>query len=112
MLTIRSLEQRRQLAEFVRAHRERLSPTEFGLATGRRRTPGLRREEVAQLCGLSATWYTWIEQARDVSVSPTALARLAGALRLGRAERGDLFAPAGKPDPAQRTGHTHPLPSP
>jgi transcriptional regulator with XRE-family HTH domain/uncharacterized protein YdcH (DUF465 family) len=112
MLTIRSLEQRRQLAEFVRAHRERLSPTEFGLATGRRRrTPGLRREELAQLCGLSATWYTWIEQARQVSVSPTALARLAGALRLGRAERAYLFELAGKRDPDQSRGDADQLPS-
>jgi transcriptional regulator with XRE-family HTH domain len=112
MLTIRSLEQRRLLAEFVRAHRERLSATEFGLAPGsRRRTPGLRREEVAQLCGLSATWYTWIEQARDVSVSPTTLARLAGALRLGRAERAYLFELAGKRDPDQSRGDTEQLPS-
>ena len=58
MMTIRPIEQRRQLGEFVRAHRERLDPAAFGLAAGRRRTPGLRREEVAQLCGLSATWYT------------------------------------------------------
>jgi len=111
MLTIRSLEQRRQLAEFVRAHREKLSPAAFGLATGsRRRTPGLRREEVAQLSGLSATWYTWIEQARDVSVSPTALARLADALQLGRAERAYLFELAGKRDPDQSRGDTDQLP--
>ncbi len=58
---------------------------------GRRRTPGLRREEVAQLCGLSATWYTWIEQAREVSISAGALAAVAGALRLSRAERAYLF---------------------
>jgi transcriptional regulator with XRE-family HTH domain len=112
MITIRSLEQRRQLAEFVRAHRERLSPTELGLASGgRRRTPGLRREEVAQLCGLSATWYTWIEQARDVSVSPTALARLSDVLRLGRAERAYLFEVAGKRDPDQSRDDTDQLPS-
>jgi transcriptional regulator with XRE-family HTH domain/uncharacterized protein YdcH (DUF465 family) len=112
MITIRSLDQRRQLAEFVRAHRERLSPTVLGLATGsRRRTPGLRREEVAQLCGLSATWYTWIEQARDVSVSPTALARLADVLQLGRAERAYLFELAGKRDPDQSRSDTDQLPS-
>jgi transcriptional regulator with XRE-family HTH domain len=111
MMKMRSTEQRRQLADFVRAHRERLPPSVFGLATGgRRRTPGLRREEVAQLCGLSATWYTWIEQARDVSVSPTALARLAGALRLGRAERAYLFELAGKRDP-DRGSETDQLPS-
>src|SRR5262247_3368565 len=95
-----SSEQPRELGEFVRAHRERLTPAAIGLPAGsRRRTPGLRREEVAQLCGLSATWYSWIEQGRDVSVSPTALARLAAALRLGRAERAYLFELAGKRDP-------------
>lgn len=88
------------LSAFLRALRERQSPAEFGLAAGsRRRTPGLRREEVAQLCGLSVTWYTWIEQGRDVSVSASALARLAGGLRLSRAERGYLFEVAGKRDP-------------
>src|SRR5262245_64428193 len=76
------------LGAFLRALRERQSPADHGLAAGkRRRTPGLRREEVAQLCGLSVTWYTWIEQGRHVSVSPSALARLARGLRLSRAER-------------------------
>jgi transcriptional regulator with XRE-family HTH domain len=84
----------------------------IGLTAGsRRRTPGLRREEVAQLCGLSATWYTWIEQGRDVSVSPTALARLAGALQLGRAERAYLFELAGKRDPHHGESETDQLPS-
>lgn len=92
---------RRELAEFVRAHRERLDPASIGLAVGaRRRTPGLRREEVAQLAGLSTTWYAWIEQGREVSVSAAALGRIAGVLRLGRAERAYLFALAGKSDPA------------
>lgn len=93
---------RRELGEFIRAQRERLTPNDVGLPAGtRRRTPGLRREEVAQLCGLSTTWYTWIEQGREVSVSPLALARLAAALRLARAERAYLFELAGKRDPAQ-----------
>jgi transcriptional regulator with XRE-family HTH domain len=88
------------LSAFLRALRERQSPANFGLTAGqRRRTPGLRREEVAQLCGLSVTWYTWIEQGRDVSVSPSALARLARGLRLSRAERSYLFELAGKRDP-------------
>jgi transcriptional regulator with XRE-family HTH domain len=92
--------QRRLLADFIRAHRGRLKPADVGLALGsRRRTPGLRREEVAQLRGVSATWYTWIEQGRDVSVSPAALGRLAAALRLSRAERRYLFDLAGKRDP-------------
>jgi len=107
-----SAEQRRELGEFVRAQRERLRPSEIGLPAGaRRRTPGLRREEMAQLCGLSATWYTWIEQGRDVSVSPTALARLARALRLDRAGRAYLFELAGKRDPDQQDGDTHPFPA-
>ena len=63
----------RALGDFIRAHRERLSPQAVGLPPGpRRRTPGLRREEVAQLCGVSPTWYTWIEQGRPVSASADA----------------------------------------
>ncbi|MBN8875222.1 MAG: helix-turn-helix domain-containing protein [Rhodospirillales bacterium] len=95
-----SPEQRRELGEFIRARREKLTPSGIGLpAAGRRRTPGLRREEVAQLAGFSTTWYTWLEQGRDVSVSAPALARLAAALRLGRAERTYLFDLAGRHDP-------------
>jgi transcriptional regulator with XRE-family HTH domain len=98
----RTLERKRELGEFIRAHRERLAPAAVGVGTAtRRRTPGLRREEIAQLCGLSTTWYTWIEQGRDVSVSPSALARLAQVLQLGRAERTYLFDLAGKRDPDQ-----------
>jgi len=100
MMAANRTDQRRELGEFVRAQRERLTPAALGLpAAARRRTPGLRREEVAQLCGLSVTWYTWLEQGRDMSLSPAALARLAAALRLGRAERAYLFALAGKRDP-------------
>ena len=102
MIAVRSSEQRRALGDFVRAQRERTAPELLGLSPGsRRRTPGLRREELAQLCGLSTTWFTWIEQGRDVSVSPSALARLASSLRLGRAERAYLFDIAGKRDPDQ-----------
>lgn len=91
--------QRRRLGEFIRAQRSRLKPADVGFGAGaRRRTPGLRREEVAQLCGVSATWYTWIEQGRDVSVSPAALGRIATALHLTRAERRYLFDLAGKQD--------------
>jgi transcriptional regulator with XRE-family HTH domain len=91
---------RRALADFIRAHRLRLTPASAGLAAGRRRrTPGLRREEVAHLSGISATWYTWIEQAREVSVSPTALARLCATLHLSPAERAYVFELAGKRDP-------------
>jgi transcriptional regulator with XRE-family HTH domain len=111
-MTDRSFEQRRALGEFVRAHREKLNPAAIGLAAGaRRRTPGLRREEVAQRCGLSATWYTWIEQGRDVSVSPTALARLADALQLNRAERAYLFELAAKRDPDSQPYDSPSLPA-
>lgn len=93
--------QRRALADFLRAHRARLRPDLVGLPQGpRRRTPGLRREEVAQLAGISATWYAWLEQGRDVSASPDALARLARTLKLTPAERTYLFELAGKRDPA------------
>ena len=84
------------LGEFVRAHRESLAPEP---SLGRRRTPGLRREELAARAGISATWCTWIEQGRDVQVSPQALARLALALALNRAERAYLFELAGRRDP-------------
>ena len=104
-------EQQRELGEFVRAQRERLAPAAFGLpAAARRRTPGLRREEVAQLCGLSVTWYTWLEQGRDVSLSPAALDRLAKALRLARAERAYLFELARKRDPAAGNGESDSVP--
>jgi transcriptional regulator with XRE-family HTH domain len=100
MSDIEILSRRRELGDFIRAQREKLSPEAIGLfAAGRRRTPGLRREEVAQIAGLSTTWYTWIEQGRDVSMSPSSLSRLANALRLGRAERAYLFELAGKRDP-------------
>jgi transcriptional regulator with XRE-family HTH domain len=72
-------------------------------ASQRRRTPGLRREEVAQLAGVSATWYSWIEQGREVSASATALARLATSLQLAPAERRYLFDLAGKRDPSAPT---------
>lgn len=89
-----------ELGTFLRNHRERLTPAEVGLPPGRRRrTPGLRREEVAQLAGLSATWVTWLEQGRPVTMSARALDSLAEALRLSRAERAYLFALAGKPAP-------------
>jgi transcriptional regulator with XRE-family HTH domain len=95
--------QRQALAAFLRTRRDRLSPAEFGFDGGRRRVPGLRREELAQLCGMSATWYTWIEQGREVSVSAPTLSRLAEALRLTPAERRYLFGLAGKHDPRAGT---------
>jgi transcriptional regulator with XRE-family HTH domain len=80
------------LSEFLKTHRAKLKPNEVGLpAGGRRRTPGLRREEVAQLSGVSTTWYTWLEQGRDISVSPQVLDRIAHTLQLNEDERKYLF---------------------
>ncbi|UNO40352.1 helix-turn-helix transcriptional regulator [Streptomyces sp. MST-110588] len=94
-------ERRRVLAEFLRSRRERVTPRDAGIPAGpRRRTPGLRREEVAQLSGVSVTWYTWLEQARDITVSRQVLHSLARALLLSPAETRHLFALAGEPLPA------------
>ena len=103
------LDPRRALGAFLRSHRERLPPP---LAASRRRTPGWRREEVAEACGVSLTWITWLEQGRDVSASPHALARLAEALRLSSAERGYLFELAGRRDPAAPVANGDELPAP
>jgi len=70
-MTDRSGRQQRAVGEFLRAHRTRLSPAGLGMPAGRcRRTPSLRREEVAQRCGPIVTWYTWLEQGRDAAASP------------------------------------------
>jgi len=91
---------RKELGEFLTAMRQRGTPEEYGFPTGvRRRTKGLRREEVAQLASISATWYTWIEQGREVKVSAEALERLATALKLSKSERTYLFEMADRRDP-------------
>src|SRR3954470_23207222 len=83
---------RAELADFLRTRRAALQPEDFGLPDGgRRRTPGLRREEVAQLAGVGTTWYTWLEQGRDVRASRSVLEALAQALRLTPAERAHLI---------------------
>lgn len=92
---------RETLGGFLRARRERLRPEDFGMPGGqRRRTPGLRREEAALLCGVSPTWFTWIEQGRTTSVSVPTLAAIARGLRMSRAERSYLFTLAARADPA------------
>ncbi|MGH8919712.1 MAG: helix-turn-helix transcriptional regulator, partial [Actinomycetes bacterium] len=92
---------RRELAAFVRSRRARLSPLDAGLpAGGRRRTPGLRREEVAQIAGVGVTWYTWLEQARDIRVSEQVLDAIARALLLDAEERSHLLTLAGAPSVA------------
>ncbi|MFL6122846.1 helix-turn-helix transcriptional regulator [Actinophytocola sp.] len=91
---------RRELAEFLRSRRERITPEQVGLPhAGRRRTPGLRREEVAQLAGVGVTWYTWLEQGRDIKVSEHVLEAIARTLRLDPHERVHLFTLAGAPEP-------------
>ncbi|MFH8404862.1 helix-turn-helix transcriptional regulator [Streptomyces sp. NPDC018019] len=93
---------RGELAAFLRSRRERITPEQVGLPRGpRRRTPGLRREEVAHLSAVGVTWYTWLEQARDIQVSPQVLDAVARALLMDRAERGHLFALAGVADPVR-----------
>ncbi|KAA9158755.1 helix-turn-helix domain-containing protein [Amycolatopsis acidicola] len=84
---------RRELGAFLRSRRARLTPADVGLpGTGRRRTPGLRREELALLAGISATWYTYLEQGRDIRPSGQVLGSLATALRLSESEREHLLA--------------------
>ena len=81
----------RSLAGYLRERRARLDPTALGYAGGRRRTPGLRREEVAQRAGISVNWYSWLEQGRGGAPSTHTLDRLAEALMLTTVEREHLF---------------------
>jgi transcriptional regulator with XRE-family HTH domain len=94
---------RTELADYLRSRRSRLTPADVGLpegsASGRRRTPGLRREEVAQLSGVGVTWYTWLEQGRDISASPQVIDALARALLLSRDQHAHLRELAGLPAP-------------
>ena len=83
---------RSDLSDFVTRHRKKLTPATVGLpTTGGRRTPGLRREEVAALAGVGLTWYTWFEQGRDIQVSESFLLKVAKALKLDDAECSHLF---------------------
>lgn len=94
-------ERRLTLATFLRQRRARLAPADVGLPPGmRRRTPGLRREEVAQLANIGTSWYVWLEQGRDVHPSAQVLESLAQALRLTLNERRHLFLLAGQPLPS------------
>jgi transcriptional regulator with XRE-family HTH domain len=93
-------ERRQALADFLRQRRAHLSPIEVDLPPGlRRRTPGLRREEVAQLANMGTSWYVWLEQGRDVHPSAAVLESLAQALRLTPNERRHLFLLASQPLP-------------
>jgi transcriptional regulator with XRE-family HTH domain len=93
------------LADFLKSRRARISPADIGWTKAvRRRVPGLRREEVAELAEVGVTWYTWLEQARNINVSISVLERLALALKLKAEEREHLFLLAGyaAPLPFQR----------
>jgi transcriptional regulator with XRE-family HTH domain len=95
---------RRELAAFLRSRRERITPESVGLiAAPRRRTPGLRREEVAQLAGVGVTWYTWLEQGRDIRASAQVLDAIARTLVFDEQERSHLFTLAGAADASAAT---------
>lgn len=104
------MDHRAALAEFLRAHREAVTPEQVGLpSAGRRRTPGLRREEVAMLAGVSLTWYTWLEQGRRINASPDVLAAIGRALRLDEAGIEHLLGlaqPSPVPVPAPKEAPT------
>ena len=121
-----AITRRSELAAFLRSRRERISPEDVGLPVGtRRRTAGLRREELAQLAGVGVTWYTWLEQGRPINASVQVLDAIARTLRLDATERAHLFrladlpgapAPAGcdecpLPDEVQRILDSIPLPA-
>lgn len=103
--------ERHELADFLRTRRKRLSPVEVGLPdTGRRRTPGLRREEVAALAGVGLSWYTWFEQGRDIGVSAAFVENVARALRLDEVERRHLFVLARLDKAARQPGPKRTVP--
>lgn len=93
------LERRRELADFLRTRRERILPSLDHQPRLRRRTPGLRREEVAEMAGVSASWYTWLEQARDIKPSSDLLMRIGNALQLNSSEMKHLFLLSGRTPP-------------
>ncbi|GAA2337644.1 helix-turn-helix transcriptional regulator [Streptomyces cuspidosporus] len=91
-MTAKTQRRRPELAAFLRTRRARVTPADVGMAPGlRRRTPGLRREEVAQLSGVGVTWYTWLEQGRPINASAQVLDAVARTLRLDQAEREHLY---------------------
>lgn len=99
---------RRELGEFLKAKRAALRPEDFGLPVlSRRRTPGLRREELAQVSGVGVTWYTWLEQGRDIRVSAELLQRLSRTLRLSPNDAVYLFSLAGQAPTEIRAASQH-----
>jgi transcriptional regulator with XRE-family HTH domain len=98
-----SRHRRDELRHFLRTRRARLVPGDVGMpAIGRRRTPGLRREEVAALAGVGVSWYTWLEQGRDITASAEVLDAIGRALRLTEPERAHLYLLAGLDPPRER----------
>lgn len=94
------------LGTYLRDRRAKLDPAAFGFSSARRRTPGLRREEVAQRANVSATWYTWLEQGRGGAPSADVLDRIAQALTLTATEREHLFLLAqGRPPEVREDRH-------
>lgn len=90
-----------ELADFLKTRRAKILPSQAGLSTGaRRRTPGLRREEVSQLAGIGLTWYTWLEQGRPIQVSAQIIESLSRVLLLDKQERIHLYLLANQPLPA------------
>ncbi len=117
MLALRTLDmteataRRNELKAFLRARRAAVSPEESGLPRSKRRlTPGLRREELATIANVGVTWYTWLEQGRDINVSPDTLHRIAQALRLSASDERYLFSLAGLPWP-ETSGSAPPEPA-
>ncbi|QFG26304.1 helix-turn-helix transcriptional regulator [Actinomadura sp. WMMB 499] len=101
---------RAELRDFLRTRRARLTPADVGMPDGgRRRTPGLRREEVAVLAGVGVSWYTWLEQGRDIKVSEDVLDAICRALRLDGAEREHLYLLAGLNPPRTAAGPAAPV---
>jgi hypothetical protein len=102
---------REELGSFLKSRRARLSPEDFGMPRGtRRRTPGLRREEVALIAGVGVTWYTWLEQGREINVSTQVLDAVARTLRLDQAEREHLYQLA-EATPTLGVGSRGPVPA-
>ena len=106
-------DRRAELRDFLMTRRAAISPETVGLPAGlRRRTPGLRREELAVLAGIGVTWYTWFEQGREIRVSAPALERIAAALRLSPTDTEYLFSLCGvlrapRPTPEELSEHAH-----
>src|SRR5579862_8050038 len=100
-MSMNDQERRNELAHFLRTRRERISPKAVGLPGGsRRRTPGLRREELASLAGIGVRWYTNLEQGRNIMVSTQVLESLVRVLDLNTDERNHLFLLARQQQPA------------